>query len=90
MLVDWFRSHSRTRLLKLLRRHGVETEDLRVQVVRRHLRDRWGQQGGAGADPVQSLKPVMAAHILEILTSYRIGPNCFLDPEGLGYNQLRR
>ncbi len=78
-LVDWFRSYSRTSLLKLLHAHDLHPADLRVRTVRRYLRLHWGSQYGSTAAPVSPMKPLLTAHILEILTSYRIAPE-LLEP----------
>ena len=73
-LVDWFRSQSRARMLKLLRRHGLQTEDLRVCTVRNLLRQCLKVREGTAYDPVSPMKPLLTAHVLEIFASYRIGP----------------
>ncbi|BCX88954.1 hypothetical protein MIN45_P1324 [Methylomarinovum tepidoasis] len=73
-LVDWFRSQSRCRLLKLLRRHRLDPPDLRIRTVRRYLRQGWRQRHDT-PEPVTPLKPLLLAQLVEVLTSYRIDPS---------------
>ena len=79
-LVDWFRGLGRARLLRLLRHHRIETEDLRIRTVRRTLRRAWAERfPGLDPDPVSRIKPLAAAQAAEILASYRINP-ALLEP----------
>lgn len=73
-LVDWFHSHSRVRLLILLRRHRLQPPDLRVRTVRQHLRRTWRERHPDTEAPVASLKPLLKAQVAEVLAGYRIGP----------------
>ncbi len=74
-LVDWFRSQSRNRLIRLLHKHDIQCPDLRVRAVRKQLRRFWQMcSPAAGHEPVTRMKPLAAAQISEILTSYRFSP----------------
>ncbi|GAB4362651.1 MAG: hypothetical protein Kow0060_19000 [Methylohalobius crimeensis] len=79
-LVDWFRSHSRSRLLALLRRQKLHLPDLRIRAVRQALGEELKhRRRRIHPSLLHRLRPLTTAQVGETLTAYRIQP-AILEP----------
>ena len=79
-LIQWFRSQSRARLLRLLRRQRLEISDLRIRQAREQLHESWREKfPGTGEAPVRAMKTLATAQISRVLADYRINP-ALLEP----------